>query len=77
MTHEELLEMPPDCLDTATIYEVLLWIKGMGSARAQRALYTAGIPEYTQVGALIVTQRARLIEVLKRPGSRPFVGGDA
>lgn len=74
LTHDELLDLPPDCLDTATIYEVLLWMRGMGHVRAQAALYAVNIPEYARVGDLSVGQRDRLIGVLRHPGTRPFPG---
>ena len=63
---EEVLARPPDFVQTAKVYDLLLALPKVGPARAARTLSHCRIAHSKTVGGLTDRQRAELIGRLRR-----------
>jgi hypothetical protein len=63
---EEVLARPPDCVQTAKVYDLLLALPRVGPARATRTLSCCRIAPSKTVGGLTERQRGELIGLFRR-----------
>ena len=60
----DLLADPPDCIDTATVRQLLLALPGLGPVKVRRLLVQCAIAEAKIVAGLTDRQRGLLIKRL-------------
>ncbi len=71
---DDLLEAPPPCILTATVFEVITWAPGFGRRKAEAALRRLREPDGRTVGALSKRRRLELIDLLGRHNGRALRG---
>jgi hypothetical protein len=57
----DLLVDPPSCIETASLAELLLAVRGLGKVRVRRLLATAEIPPRKRIDSLTERQREALL----------------
>ena len=62
----DVLADPPPCLDSATIFDLLLATPMLGRVRANKVLKRAGVSGSRTVGSLPPGQRRAVVEALER-----------
>ena len=63
--HELLLE-PPDYLQTAKVFDLLLAVPSTGASRSTRSSPSAGISPSKTLGGLSERQRGELVDLMRR-----------
>ena len=64
---EELLDAPPECLQTAKVVDVMLAVPRYGRVKVAKVLQRCRISPSKTVAGLSERQRADLIHALRRP----------
>ena len=62
----QVLARPPACVRTARVREILLALPKIGSVKAGRILFAAGIADSKTLGGLTDRQRAELLARFRR-----------
>lgn len=62
----QLLESPPDYLETAKVFEMLLAVPKYGRVKANKVLVACRISPSKTIGGLSDRQRAELVTLLRR-----------
>ncbi len=62
----QLLESPPDYLETAKVFEMLLAVPKYGRVKANKVLVACRISPSKTIGGLSERQRAELVALLRR-----------
>jgi hypothetical protein len=65
----ELLLQPPDYLETAKVFDLLLAVPKYGRVKVNKILSTCRISPSKTIGGLSERQRAELVELMRRRGS--------
>jgi len=63
---DEILSRPPDYVETAKVFDILMAVPKFGRVKAARFLNTCRISQSKTVGGLSDRQRAELIDLFNR-----------
>ena len=67
---EHVLAEPPECVATASVFDLLVAVPKIGPVRAGRLLGTARVRQTKTIGGLTDRQRADLIKLLRSRAGR-------
>lgn len=71
---DDILQAPPECALTATVFDVIRWAPFFGETKARAALRRLGEPEHRLLGHMTRRRRLALIQIIGRHNPKALWG---